>query len=109
MQAWPYVYEWDCESFRRTDKLGTNTPVPENTVLFDLLNGDMDVVEEVSVASPPDFPKPIIRTRSVGRLRPDQLIKLRAEADYAPTDLSLPLDDITFFSDLTKMRAFLSQ
>jgi hypothetical protein len=102
-----HVYEWDPGPIRWTDKFKADRPVPERTILFDLLRGDMLFVEEISSAGSPDMPRPVMRTRPVGTLTQDKLSKLRKRANYAPTDYSLPLEEVVFFTDPAELREFL--
>ncbi|HXY79538.1 MAG TPA: hypothetical protein VEI08_02760 [Candidatus Bathyarchaeia archaeon] len=71
----------------------------EEGVLYDLLTGEMYVVEQIVPAALPDIPHPIMCTRSTGILAAELLSKLRKRNNYTPTDTNLPLDDVTFFKN----------
>jgi len=86
------------------DEFRADRPVPENALLLDPLDGQKFLVEEICLV----VPKPIMRTRSAGRLNTDQLMRLRKRANYVPNEYCLPLDTILFFTEPTELHELLA-
>lgn len=98
------IYDWN---IGWSDRFTADRPVPENTYLFDLYNGDMIFVEEICPAALPDAPRQFMSVQRAGRLSDDQLLRLREKAGYVQNNRALPLDDIVFFTNQTALQDFL--
>lgn len=100
------IYDWN---IGWSDRFTADRPVPENTYLFDLYNGDMIFVAAIRPAALPDIPRQFMSVQRAGRLSDDQLLRLRKKAGYVSYNCALALGDIVFFTNEAELREFLQQ